>query len=88
VDEFDALPYGTTFIRTFIRVVNGHNAASFTGTREDLRMVANVEPDDEPRGLVVGDKVQGLGISNMKRGPRVFHDGGQGPEKERHQAQG
>jgi hypothetical protein len=48
--------------------VNGHTATSFTGTGEELRMVANVEPDDEPRGLIVGDKVQGLGISNMKRG--------------------
>jgi acetylornithine deacetylase/succinyl-diaminopimelate desuccinylase-like protein len=33
---------------------NGHTDTSFTGTREDLRMVANVEPDDELRGLIVG----------------------------------
>jgi hypothetical protein len=32
--------------------------ASFTGTREDLRMAANLEPDDELRGSIVGNKVQ------------------------------
>ena len=47
---------------------NGHMDTSFTGTSEDLRMVANLEPDDELRGRIVGDKVQGLGASNMKGG--------------------
>ncbi len=31
-------------------------------------MVPNVEADDELRGRIVGHKVQGLGISNMKGG--------------------
>src|SRR5262252_675464 len=51
---------------------NGHTDTSFTGTRHDLRMAANLEPDDELRGRIVGDKVQGLGISNMKGGLASF----------------
>ncbi len=47
---------------------NGHTDTSFTGTSEDLRMVADVEPDAELKGRIVGNKVQGLGISNMKGG--------------------
>jgi len=60
---------------------NGHTDTSFTGTREDLRMVANVEPDDELRGLIVGDKVQGLGISNMKGGLASFMMAGKALKK-------
>jgi acetylornithine deacetylase/succinyl-diaminopimelate desuccinylase-like protein len=47
---------------------NGHTDTSFTGTGEDLRMVADVEPEAELKGRIVGNKVQGLGISNMKGG--------------------
>src|SRR5215475_15470558 len=45
---------------------NGHMDTSFTGTAADLRMVANIEPESELKGRIVGNKVQGLGISNMK----------------------
>ena len=38
----------------------------------DLRMVANIEPDTELKGRIVGNKVQGLGISNMKGGLASF----------------
>lgn len=51
---------------------NGHLDTSFTGTDEDLRMVANLEPDSEIRGSIRGDKVQGLGSSNMKGGVASF----------------
>ena len=51
---------------------NGHTDTSFTGTRDDLRMAPNLEPDDELRGRIIGDKVQGLGISNMKGGLASF----------------
>ena len=51
---------------------NGHMDTSFTGTSEDLRMVTNIEPVDELRGRIVGDKVQGLGVSNMKGGLASF----------------
>jgi acetylornithine deacetylase/succinyl-diaminopimelate desuccinylase-like protein len=51
---------------------NGHTDTSFTGTSADLRMVSNVEPDAELKGRIVGDKVQGLGISNMKGGVASF----------------
>jgi acetylornithine deacetylase/succinyl-diaminopimelate desuccinylase-like protein len=51
---------------------NGHTDTSFTGSRDDLRMVANVEPESELTGRIVGDKVQGLGISNMKGGVAAF----------------
>src|SRR5262249_17111309 len=51
---------------------NGHTDTSFTGTSADLRMVANMEPQAELAGRVVGNKVQGLGISNMKAGVASF----------------
>jgi acetylornithine deacetylase/succinyl-diaminopimelate desuccinylase-like protein len=51
---------------------NGHTDTSFTGTSDDLRMVANIEPETELTGRIVGDKVQGLGISNMKGGVAAF----------------
>ncbi len=51
---------------------NGHTDTSFTGTDEDLRMVAKVEPASELRGAIVGDKVRGLGVSNMKGGVAAF----------------
>jgi len=51
---------------------NGHTDTSFTGTEEDRRMVANMEPESELGGKIVGDKVQGLGISNMKGGVAAF----------------
>jgi acetylornithine deacetylase/succinyl-diaminopimelate desuccinylase-like protein len=51
---------------------NGHTDTSFTGTSADLRMVANMEPDAELKGRIVGNKVQGLGISNMKGGLASF----------------
>ena len=51
---------------------NGHTDTSFTGTSADLRMVAKTEPDEQLKGRIVGDKVQGLGISNMKGGLAAF----------------
>jgi len=51
---------------------NGHTDTSFTGTEEDRRMVAAMEPQSELAGKIVGDKVQGLGISNMKGGVAAF----------------
>ena len=51
---------------------NGHMDTSFTGTSADLRMVAGLEPESELSGRIVGDKVQGLGISNMKAGLASF----------------
>ena len=51
---------------------NGHMDTSFTGTSADLRMVAELEPEFELKGRIVGDKVQGLGISNMKAGLAAF----------------
>jgi acetylornithine deacetylase/succinyl-diaminopimelate desuccinylase-like protein len=51
---------------------NGHMDTSFTGTSADLRMVAGLEPEAELKGRIVGDKVQGLGISNMKAGLAAF----------------
>src|SRR3954469_15954414 len=51
---------------------NGHTDTSYTGTSADLRMVADIEPEDELKGRIVGDKVQGLGISNMKGGLASF----------------
>src|SRR5579862_9445844 len=51
---------------------NGHTDTSYTGTREDLRMVADIEPEAELKGRIVGDRVQGLGISNMKGGVAAF----------------
>ena len=51
---------------------NGHTDTSFTGTAEDLRMVANIEPETELRGSIKDGKVRGLGISNMKGGIAAF----------------
>jgi len=51
---------------------NGHMDTSFTGTQEDLRMVATVEPDSELKGSIKDGKVRGLGISNMKGGVAAF----------------
>lgn len=51
---------------------NGHMDTSFTGTSADGRMAANLEPEAELKGRIVGDKVQGLGISNMKAGLASF----------------
>jgi acetylornithine deacetylase/succinyl-diaminopimelate desuccinylase-like protein len=51
---------------------NGHTDTSFTGTQEDARMVANMEPESELKGKIVNGKVQGLGISNMKGGVAAF----------------
>jgi len=51
---------------------NGHMDTSFTGTQEDLRMVANVEPDSALKGSIQDGKVCGLGISNMKGGVAAF----------------
>jgi acetylornithine deacetylase/succinyl-diaminopimelate desuccinylase-like protein len=51
---------------------NGHTDTSYTGTSADLRMVADIEPEAELKGRIVGDKVQGLGISNMKGGLASF----------------
>ncbi len=51
---------------------NGHMDTSFTGTQEDLRMVAIVEPDSELKGSIKDGKVRGLGISNMKGGVAAF----------------
>jgi acetylornithine deacetylase len=51
---------------------NGHTDTSFTGTSADARMAANLEPEAELTGRVVGNKVQGLGISNMKGGVAAF----------------
>ena len=51
---------------------NGHMDTSFTGTDEDLMMVANPEPESELRGSIQDGKVRGLGISNMKGGVAAF----------------
>jgi acetylornithine deacetylase/succinyl-diaminopimelate desuccinylase-like protein len=51
---------------------NGHMDTSFTGTAEDARMVANMEPESELTGKIVSGKIQGLGISNMKGGIAAF----------------
>jgi acetylornithine deacetylase/succinyl-diaminopimelate desuccinylase-like protein len=60
---------------------NGHTDTSFTGTLEDLRMVGDVEPEAELKGRIVGDKVQGLGISNMKGGVAAFMMAGKALKK-------
>ena len=60
---------------------NGHTDTSFTGTAEDARMVVNMEPESELKGKIVGDKVQGLGISNMKGGVAAFMMAGKALKK-------
>jgi acetylornithine deacetylase/succinyl-diaminopimelate desuccinylase-like protein len=51
---------------------NGHTDTSFTGTSEDSRMVADIEPEAELKARIVGGRIQGLGISNMKGGVAAF----------------
>lgn len=51
---------------------NGHMDTSFTGTAEDLRMIATLEPDELLKGSIRDGKVYGLGISNMKGGLAAF----------------
>jgi acetylornithine deacetylase/succinyl-diaminopimelate desuccinylase-like protein len=51
---------------------NGHMDTSFTGTAEDLRMVAKIEPESELKGSIKDGKIRGLGISNMKGGIAAF----------------
>ncbi|HVA25050.1 MAG TPA: M20/M25/M40 family metallo-hydrolase [Chloroflexota bacterium] len=51
---------------------NGHTDTSFTGTPEDLRMIATLEPDELLKGSIKDGKVYGLGISNMKGGVAAF----------------
>jgi len=60
---------------------NGHMDTSFTGTQEDLRMVAIVEPDSELKGSIKDGKVRGLGISNMKGGVAAFMMAGKALKK-------
>jgi acetylornithine deacetylase/succinyl-diaminopimelate desuccinylase-like protein len=60
---------------------NGHTDTSFTGTDADLRMVARVEPESELKGSIRGDKVRGLGISNMKGGLAAFMMAGKALKK-------
>src|SRR6516162_3825014 len=60
---------------------NGHTDTSFTGTSEDLRMVADMEPEADLKGRIVGDRVQGLGVSNMKGGVAVFMIAGKALKK-------
>src|SRR5262249_28889161 len=60
---------------------NGHADTSFTGTSEDLRMVGSVEPEADLKGRIVGDKVQGLGVSNMKGGVAAFMIAGKALKK-------
>ncbi|MGE5306899.1 MAG: M20/M25/M40 family metallo-hydrolase [Alphaproteobacteria bacterium] len=60
---------------------NGHTDTSFTGTAEDARMVANMEPESELKGKIVNGKVQGLGISNMKGGVAAFMMAGKALKK-------
>lgn len=60
---------------------NGHMDTSFTGTAEDARMVANMEPDSELKGSIKDGKVRGLGISNMKGGVAAFMVAGKALKK-------
>jgi acetylornithine deacetylase/succinyl-diaminopimelate desuccinylase-like protein len=60
---------------------NGHTDTSFTGTAEDARMVAKMEPESELKGRIVNGKVQGLGISNMKGGVAAFMMAGKALKK-------
>jgi acetylornithine deacetylase/succinyl-diaminopimelate desuccinylase-like protein len=60
---------------------NGHTDTSFTGTEDDRRMVANMEPESDLKGKIVGNKVQGLGISNMKGGVAAFMIAGKALKK-------
>jgi acetylornithine deacetylase/succinyl-diaminopimelate desuccinylase-like protein len=51
---------------------NGHMDTSYTGTAEDLRIIATLEPEELLRGSIRDGKVYGLGISNMKGGLAAF----------------
>lgn len=60
---------------------NGHTDTSFTGTVEDARMVATMEPEWQLKGKITNGKVQGLGISNMKGGVAAFMMAGKALKK-------
>jgi acetylornithine deacetylase/succinyl-diaminopimelate desuccinylase-like protein len=60
---------------------NGHTDTSFTGTDADGRMLADLETQDELAGRVVGNKVHGIGISNMKGGIASFMMAGKALKK-------
>lgn len=60
---------------------NGHTDTSFTGTSADARMTTLVESAEDLRGRIVGDKVHGLGISNMKGGVAAFMMAGKALKK-------
>jgi acetylornithine deacetylase/succinyl-diaminopimelate desuccinylase-like protein len=60
---------------------NGHTDTSFTGTEADARMLAGLESQDELAGRVDGDKVHGIGISNMKGGLASFMIAGKALKK-------
>ena len=60
---------------------NGHTDTSFTGTAEDARMIAKMEPESELKGKIVDGKVQGLGVSNMKGGVAAFMMAGKALKK-------
>jgi acetylornithine deacetylase/succinyl-diaminopimelate desuccinylase-like protein len=60
---------------------NGHTDTSFTGTAADRRMLADLEPDAELKGRILGDKVHGIGISNMKGGLAAFMMAGKALKK-------
>ena len=60
---------------------NGHMDTSFTGTSRDSRMASNLEPETELKGRIVGDRIQGLGISNMKGGVAAFMIAGKALKK-------
>jgi acetylornithine deacetylase/succinyl-diaminopimelate desuccinylase-like protein len=51
---------------------NGHMDTSYTGTQEDLKMIATLEPEEELKGTIRDGTVHGLGISNMKGGLAAF----------------
>ncbi|HLG72220.1 MAG TPA: M20/M25/M40 family metallo-hydrolase, partial [Chloroflexota bacterium] len=51
---------------------NGHMDTSYTGTDEDLRIIATLEPEELLRGSIRDGNVYGLGISNMKGGLAAF----------------
>src|SRR5258706_7575141 len=60
---------------------NGHMDTSFTGTSEDLRMVAVIEPESALKGSIGDGVVRGLGISNMKGGVAAFMMAGKALKK-------
>lgn len=60
---------------------NGHTDTSFTGTAEDARMVARLEPESELKGSIKDGRVHGLGISNMKGGVAAFMIAGKALKK-------